>query len=139
MRTHSGEKPYKCSECNYAAAWKVQLKDHMKAHSQPNAAICGECQILFKDIRALKTHETKEHGLLPQRTVSVTVVKDVKEEMEPPSNQIIIPPLPVDTVNNVTYAVPQSYAQSVNFTNPFATTHHVPYNIAQFHQLLSNN
>ena len=122
MRTHSGEKPYKCTQCNYAAAWNVQLKDHVKAHSLPNAVSCTECQIVFKDIRSLKTHETKEHGLTPG-AVTVTVVKDAKTSPERAEPQQI----PVSTVNSSMYAVPQSYAPILNYSNPYVPTNHMPY------------
>lgn len=116
MRTHSGEKPYKCKQCNYAAAWNVQLKDHVKAHSLPNAVYCELCNILFKDIRALKTHETKEHGL----SSTGGSQKEIKTSPEP--QQII-----VNNVNS-TYAVPQTYAPVINYSTPYIPAQHpLPY------------
>nr|XP_018904482.1 PREDICTED: B-cell lymphoma/leukemia 11A [Bemisia tabaci] len=34
-RTHTGEKPYKCSVCNHACTQSSKLKRHMKMHWQP--------------------------------------------------------------------------------------------------------
>ena len=32
IRSHTGEKPYKCSQCNYACKQASKLKRHMKVH-----------------------------------------------------------------------------------------------------------
>ncbi|XP_053399582.1 zinc finger protein 37-like [Mercenaria mercenaria] len=64
MRTHSGEKPYKCSQCKFAAAWNVQLKEHVKIHGMETSVVCLKCDILFKNAKALKIHEKKDHSSL---------------------------------------------------------------------------
>ncbi|KAL4238808.1 hypothetical protein ACF0H5_003515 [Mactra antiquata] len=61
QRTHTGDKPYKCTQCNFAAAWNVQLKDHVKVHSMNTAVLCEPCNIFFKNDKAKKMHEKKEH------------------------------------------------------------------------------
>ncbi|KAL4238810.1 hypothetical protein ACF0H5_003517 [Mactra antiquata] len=61
QRTHTGDKPYKCTQCNFAAAWNVQLKDHVKVHFMNTAVLCEPCNILFKNDKARKMHEKKDH------------------------------------------------------------------------------
>ncbi|KAL4238809.1 hypothetical protein ACF0H5_003516 [Mactra antiquata] len=61
QRTHTGDKPYKCTQCNFAAAWNVQLKDHVKVHFMNTAVLCEPCNILFKNDKAKKIHERKDH------------------------------------------------------------------------------
>ena len=33
MRGHSGEKSYKCNQCEFASAWTGSLRKHLKTHS----------------------------------------------------------------------------------------------------------
>ena len=127
MRTHSGEKPYKCAQCSYAAAWNVQLKDHVKAHSLPDAVKCEQCNIVFKDIRALKTHETKEHGM--SHSGSSGVQKEVKADsvIEVKFNQIVDQTIENNNVNS-TFTVPQTYTQVINYSAPYIPGQHpLPY------------
>ena len=38
MRTHSGEKPYKCEVCDKMFAQSTSLKNHMKENKSPKPA-----------------------------------------------------------------------------------------------------
>ena len=66
MRTHNGEKPYKCSQCKFAAAWNVQLKEHTKIHGMENTVVCEHCDIVFRNQKALRMHEKKDHPHLSE-------------------------------------------------------------------------
>ena len=41
MRTHSGEKPYKCDQCDYASATAIHLRRHEKTHKNPKKGAKG--------------------------------------------------------------------------------------------------
>lgn len=37
IRSHTGEKPFKCAQCNYACKQASKLKRHMKVHASPSS------------------------------------------------------------------------------------------------------
>ena len=72
MRTHTGEKPYKCQLCQNSFADSSGLTRHMRTHTRENPYICEICNKRFRFIGNLKmhriTHETgKQHVGLVQR------------------------------------------------------------------------
>ncbi|XP_037773333.1 transcription factor Sp5-like [Penaeus monodon] len=36
LRTHTGEKPYECPNCDYRSAYKYHVARHMKLHNNAN-------------------------------------------------------------------------------------------------------
>ncbi|XP_078702756.1 uncharacterized protein LOC144928368 [Branchiostoma floridae x Branchiostoma belcheri] len=40
-KTQTEDKPYKCDQCDYSAAWKKLLRKHKRKHTKPY--MCGEC------------------------------------------------------------------------------------------------
>ena len=44
MRTHSGEKPFICKQCNYASAYASALTSHKSVHSGIKASKCKQCK-----------------------------------------------------------------------------------------------
>ncbi|XP_071500433.1 uncharacterized protein [Diadema antillarum] len=66
LRKHTGEKPYKCSHCNYAAADGSTLKRHVMArHSTIRPFRCSQCQFSCVDKKGLTIHMRKHTGERP--------------------------------------------------------------------------
>ena len=59
METHSGEKPYDCSECEFQCADEITLNEHMKSHigEKPSEVQkCSECTYEYPTYEELRTH-----------------------------------------------------------------------------------
>ena len=47
MRTHSGERPYKCFDCNKSFSQAANLTAHCRTHSGEKPFHCGICNRTF--------------------------------------------------------------------------------------------
>ncbi|XP_073413868.1 zinc finger protein 513 isoform X1 [Dendrobates tinctorius] len=63
MKTHNGEKPFRCPHCFYASAQLVNLKRHLRTHTGEKPFRCDHCSFSCSSPGNLKRHQrvhTKE-------------------------------------------------------------------------------
>ena len=56
MKTHSGEKPNKCNQCDYASSDASNLRTHLKTHSGERSNKCNQCNYASSQAGHLRTH-----------------------------------------------------------------------------------
>ena len=56
-RTHTGEKSYKCKQCDKRFNWAGDLKRHNRLHTGENPYKCMQCDKRFNRAGNLKAHE----------------------------------------------------------------------------------
>ena len=70
MRTHSGERPYKCFDCNKSFSQAANLTAHCRTHSGEKPFHCGICNRTFSQSSSVTTHMRTHSGERPYRLVS---------------------------------------------------------------------
>ena len=62
MRTHTGEKPYACTVCEYRAAQQSSLAYHMRTHTGEKPYACDKCTFRTVHKGALTRHMRTHTG-----------------------------------------------------------------------------
>lgn len=77
MRTHTGEKPYKCKYCERAFAQSNDLIKHLRSHIGENVYECELCPKAFR-----LAAELREHFSLHKNDDEETRTKNAQELSE---------------------------------------------------------
>lgn len=65
MRSHTGEKPYKCKECDYSAADSSSLCKHQRIHTDERPFKCQICPYASRNSSQLTVHLRSHTGDAP--------------------------------------------------------------------------
>ena len=62
LKSHEGEKCFKCDLCNYASVSARHLESHMLIHTDQKPFQCDECDQSFRQKQLLKRHKNLYHN-----------------------------------------------------------------------------
>ncbi|GBP94283.1 Zinc finger protein 782 [Eumeta japonica] len=67
MRTHMGQRPYKCEHCGYSTSVMGDLKMHIRTHTSEKLYKCVQCDDSASQINNLKAHICTHTGERPYK------------------------------------------------------------------------
>ena len=67
LETHSGEKPNKCSQCDFSSLQAGDLRRHLKTHSGEKSNKCNQCNYASIEAGILRRHLKTHNGEKPNK------------------------------------------------------------------------
>ncbi|XP_053292255.1 DNA-binding protein Ikaros isoform X5 [Pleuronectes platessa] len=80
IKLHSGEKPFKCHLCSYACRRRDALTGHLRTHSVGKPHKCAYCGRSYKQRSSLEEHKERCHNYLQCMGLQNSIYTVVKEE-----------------------------------------------------------
>ena len=67
LKTHTGERPNKCNQCDFASSHARALRTHLKIHSGEKSNKCNQCDYASSTAGNLRTHLKIHSGEKPNK------------------------------------------------------------------------